>query len=315
MKEINTESFIEEGFLSCPQMFPPGKLEPILKAVYKTRKITECFTEELFLTEEEFLADPQMVKTNPGPGQNLTEEVNLDAIEKDKTFVSVLEELLGKDYVVLHKKFVVGVPDQWMPQWLRIRLKDLHAKNLGPYIKKKYRDITYFNGIDFHQDVLDYSNEKARPNSFIVVYVYFDEVTENHSPLHVVPKSHKFGASLFPHQLDMNIDKQELFYCDRKGQEGTFAYKVLTGNPGDVNIWHALTLHGTRPTSASIPRVSLRYMIEKNPENKAETIIDRTNAEVNGPLVLVNQKKRDDTDGKGNFVDHEFKSQLHNKKA
>ena len=33
--------------------------------------------------------------------------------------------------------------------------KDSHTVNLGEFIKPKYRDITYFRGIDFHQDIIE----------------------------------------------------------------------------------------------------------------------------------------------------------------
>jgi hypothetical protein len=312
MSKPNSTSFVDEGFLSFPRLIPGNDLTQILADVCKTRTISQCFTDELFTTEEKYLASPKQMRTNPGPGYNLTEKIDLDAIENNDNFVAAVESVLGKDYAILHKKFVVGVPDHWMPEWVKNRVKGVHAKNVGAFIKKKYRDVTYFNGINFHQDVLDYSGDKARPDSFLTVYVYFETVTEHHSPLYVVPRSHKFGATIFPHDLEMNTDKQELFYSDRLGQSGVFKYHVLTGEAGDVNMWHALTLHGTRPTSSSIPRVSLRYMIEKNYANEStDTIIDRTNATISGPLAIIDRPKRSDTDQKGSFIGVNKSSVLH----
>ena len=39
------------------------------------------------------------------------------------------------------------------------KIDGVNVANLGPYIKQKYRDITYFRGIDFHQDIIDYPQE------------------------------------------------------------------------------------------------------------------------------------------------------------
>ena len=47
---------------------------------------------------------------------------------------------------------------------------------MGRFIKEKYRDITYFRGIDFHQDIIDFPHKQS---DFATFYVYLDNVDKN----------------------------------------------------------------------------------------------------------------------------------------
>ena len=134
-----------------------------------------------------------------------------------------------------------------------------HVANLGAFIKPEYRDITYFHGIDYHQDIIDY---KDRLTDFITLYVYLDDVTENDAPLFLLPESHKAGATTFPHDLVKVNDK----YIYNQNQE--LNEIVLTGPAGTTYFWHSTTLHGTQPTKTSSPRISLRYLISKHRSHK-----------------------------------------------
>ena len=49
------------------------------------------------------------------------------------------------------------------------KIKRNLAANLGPYIKK-YRDVTYFRGIDYHMDQIDFPNSKK--SDFVTFFLY-----------------------------------------------------------------------------------------------------------------------------------------------
>ncbi len=70
--------------------------------------------------------------------------------------------------------------------------------NLGAYVKPQNRDITYFYGIDFHQDLIDYKDREA---DFLTLYIYLHPVTKADAPLYLLEGSHKLGGSVFPHDL------------------------------------------------------------------------------------------------------------------
>ena len=80
--------------------------------------------------------------------------------------------------------------------------------------------MTYFYGVDYHQDIADYRN---RVGDFITLYVYLDDVTSDMSPLHILPKSHIFGVTTQPHDLKA-IDNNKILYNDRIGNSSEFDY-------------------------------------------------------------------------------------------
>ena len=80
-----------------------------------------------------------------------------------------MAQVLGPRWRILDYKFVVGIDHDTLPQWLHEEIGDRPIANLGPYVKEKFRDMTYFRGIDFHQDILDFPD---RESDFITVYIY-----------------------------------------------------------------------------------------------------------------------------------------------
>ena len=109
--------------------------------------------------------------------------------------------MVGSDHEILLKNFVVGVPDSWIPDWLKKKTEKQLAANLGSYIKPEFRDVTYFRGIDFHMDLIDHANSIG---DNITVYLYLNNVTSQMSPLNVIEGSHVYGATKFPHFLKNN---------------------------------------------------------------------------------------------------------------
>ena len=139
----------------------------------------------LFLSQTDFDADPQYRGVNPRPGRNLLEKYadKLSFVEQAPQIVSALTDLFGPDYELIDRKVVCGVPAKSIPDWLKARILGNPVNNLGAYVQPQFRDVTYFYGIDFHQDLIDF---KDRDADFITLYVYLHPVTKADAPLHVL---------------------------------------------------------------------------------------------------------------------------------
>jgi hypothetical protein len=247
-------NFARHGHHTFDQLVDAGAAARLLAKLRADRQ----YDETLFQSQAEFDADPQYRGVNPRPGRNLLEQFadELGFVEQAPQIVSALTALLGEGYRVMDRKVVCGVPDKAIPAWLKARIAGNPVNNLGPYVKPRYRDVTYFNGIDFHQDLIDYKDREA---DFITLYVYLHEVTRSDAPLFVLDNSHSLGASVFPHDLTQD-GKDAWTY--RNGPQGQAHCRqiVLTGPAGSVSCWHALTLHGTQPDEGDEERISLRYL-------------------------------------------------------
>ena len=264
-------------------------------------RATRAFDASLFLSEAEFDADPQYKGVNPQPGRNLLERFpdRLGFVEAAPQIVSALTAVLGEGYQVLDKKLVCGVPARSIPAWLMARIMGNPVNNLGAYVRPEYRDITYFMGIDFHQDLIDH---KGREADFITLYVYLHPVGAADAPLFLLEDSHKLGATVFPHALSK--DAAGWTYADGRGCQIPVRQVMLTGGAGYAAMWHACTLHGTQPDAADHERISLRYLFAK--ASAGRTGIDAVNATLSGPLSLAATRADLAADGsaaiKGNTV-------------
>ena len=286
-----TQSFLAHGVVEFGQVLDPLACERLLAQVRASRR----FGPELFLDEASFNADPRYRGVNPEPGRNLLEALGAaaDFVEEHETIAGVLANLLGERYCVLDKKLVCGVPEKWLPEWLLRRIRGNPVNNLGPYVRPQYRDITYFYGIDYHQDIIDWRDRGA---DFVTLYVYIHPVTHADAPLHVLLDSHMLGASVFPHALSRENSTGRWRYEDRRGGAIECPERKLVGGAGYAALWHPAILHGTQPDKADRERLSLRYLLAKAPDAVAAGI-DRLNATIKGPLSL--GETRRDLDVKG----------------
>ena len=292
------EDFRTGGYHLFRRPVDPAAAGGLLEAVRATR----AFDSSLFLSEAAFDADPQYTGVNPRPGRNLLErfEDALGFVEQAPDIVDGLTSLLGKGYEILNKKLVCGVPDSAVPAWLKARIAGNPVNNLGAYVRPEYRDITYFYGIDFHQDLIDYKDREA---DFVTLYVYLHQVGPHDAPLFLLENSHRLGGTMFPHDLTP-AGEGAWTYGDRKGGSARVRQIMLTGGAGFTAMWHACTLHGTQPDAADHERISLRYLFARAPGASAG--IDRVNATLQGPLSLVSTRQDLAADGsariKGNVV-------------
>ena len=260
------------------QPVDPAAATALLDAVHRDRS----FDAGLFLDEQTFLADPQYTGVNPRPGRNLLEKLDdqLGFIERAPMITSALTALLGEGYEILNRKLVCGVPGSVMPAWVKAQIAGGMVNNLGCFVRPEYRDMTYFYGIDFHQDLIDY---KDRDADFVTLYSYLHPVTRQDAPLFLLDGSHRLGATVFPHDLTRTGD-ETWRYTDRNGGETEVSQRMLVGGTGFTAVWHACTLHGTQPDAADHERISLRYLFARKPGAPAG--IDAVNRALMGPVRL-----------------------------
>ena len=134
-KENIKSSFLNKGFVDLGEILNKNNCSDLLNNIQATRK----WSKDLFRSENEVLKDPQIRKTNPGKGVcNLAESYDLSFIENNENFKGALELIVGKKYEIILKKFVVGVSDSWVPEWLKPRISKQLVANLGQFIKKEY---------------------------------------------------------------------------------------------------------------------------------------------------------------------------------
>ncbi len=291
------EDVLVSGFHLMPQAADPAAAAALLADIRALRR----FDHSLFLTEAEFDANPVHKGVNPEPGRNLLErfEDRLGFVDGAPPITRALTALLGPGCQLLNRKLVCGVPATSVPSWLKRRIEGNPVNNLGAYVRPEYRDVTYFYGIDFHQDLIDF---KGREADFLTLYVYLHEVGRHDAPLFLLENSHRLGATVFPHQLAKDGDGYR--YGDGRGGSARVRQVMLTGGAGFAGLWHACTLHGTQPDAADCERISLRYLYAKAPGATAG--IDRVNAALQGPVSLSDTRVDLAQDGsariKGNVV-------------
>ena len=280
--------FIDRGYHVFPDGVDPAAAGDLLADIRATRS----FDAALFLTEADFDADPQYTGVNPRPGRNLLDafEDRLGFVEGDGGVVGALTAMLGEDYVLLNRKIVCGVPRSAVPDWLRARIEGNPVNNLGAWVKPTYRDVTYFYGIDFHQDLIDFKDREA---DFVTLYIYLHPVGRHDAPLFLLEGSHGLGATVFPH--DLTRSDSGWTYRDGRGGEVDCRQHLLTGPAGYAAMWHGCTLHGAQPDAADHERLSLRYLFAKSASATAG--IDEVNASIKGPVSLT--ATREDLDETG----------------
>jgi hypothetical protein len=297
-KPAVVDDLARSGFHVFPDGVDPTAATRLLQQVRSDRD----FGHGLFLTEDEFTADPQFRGTNPRPGRNLTEAyaAAFDFVERDPGIVAGLTALLGPRYHKLDRKFVCGVPRHWLPDWVAERIAGKAVNNLGPYVRPQYRDVTYFAGIDFHQDLIDFQDRSA---DFVTLYVYLHPVGSEDAPLFLLEGSHALGATVFPH--DLRREGEGWRYGDRLEANVAVRQHLLTGPAGYAALWHACTLHGTQPDAADRERLSLRYLFGRDPAVQ-QAGIDLVNAGLAGPTCLSETRRDLEADGSarpvGNIV-------------
>jgi len=257
------ENFIRNGYIECSNLLDRKKCKDISNKLKKTFDL-----KKIFLSEKEFLNQNKKQKT-----KNFIDQLNIDFLIKNEKFKKLLENILGKNYYLYASRAICGVPLHYLPEWIREKMI-LNSPNLNQFIREKFKSIRYFNGIDYHMDLIDFKNEKS---DFVTVYVYLDKVTKKMSPLNLLTGSHYGGAQVFPHKL---IKKKKIIFIILEKKEINTKKKILLGDSGDAWIWHGCLLHGSEFNTSQDARFSLRFIFrkEKKSKIKKESIMNEVNS-------------------------------------
>lgn len=262
------DKFLKDGWIDLGQILDPKKCQDIADQVIKSRPWDYSVIrdhDDIFNNERHLNVAPLK------GGYNLAEKFDLSFIEKNPALNQILNKILGSEHEIMLKKFVVSATENILPEWLKPIVEKKLDGNLAQYIKPEYRDISYFAGIDYHMDLLDYPNFNG---DYLTIYIYLTDVEENQSPLNIISASHKYGATFFPHFLKTSNKKDKIFYSKDGAEFEEFETKKLISKKGSIYLWSALTIHGTVKSSSLSPRVALRYSIKKNSNNNKKNIID-----------------------------------------
>jgi len=294
-------SFLDSAFEIKKNFFNKKDCKKILNLVKKNRDFNK-----IWISENDFDKNKILKTVNPRPGRNLIEKLDTKFIFSNPKFIELINKILGPKWKVLDYKFVAALEKKMVPNWVQKKIEDAFIPNLGRFVKENYRDITYFRGIDFHQDIIDFPHKKS---DFITCYIYIEDVDKNSSPLIVFPKSHIYGAQKFPHKINKVSYKIYKYFKNNK-QYMKLKSEELVGKSGTLYFWHPCILHGTQPTIDNKFRVSIRILIEKNQILKSG-IIDDVNKNITGRLSV--KKSRSDIDNKtgkylikGNFINKNY---------
>ena len=194
MKE--SEKFINLGYLDFKGMFDKNLCKKLNTSILKVRKINK----NIFVKKKDYSIKKTKNKNN------IIDQFDLDFIFKNKLFLNKIKLILGEEFEIYAKRIICGVPNNIFPKWISSKM-DLNSINVGKFIKSKYGDLRYFHGIDYHQDIIDFSQEEG---NFVTVYIYLDKVTKKMSPLNLLPGTHLGGPSIFPHNLIFKKKKNNL---------------------------------------------------------------------------------------------------------
>ena len=294
-------SFLNSAFEIKKNFFNKKDCKKILNLVKKNRDFNK-----IWISKNDFNKNKILKTVNPRPGRNLIEKLDTKFIFSNPKFIELINKILGPKWKVLDYKFVAALEKKMVPNWVQKKIEDAFIPNLGRFVKENYRDITYFRGIDFHQDIIDFPHKKS---DFITCYIYIEDVDKNSSPLIVFPKSHIYGAQKFPHKISKVSYKTYKYFRNNK-QYMKLKSEELVGKSGTLYFWHPCILHGTQPTIDNKFRVSIRILIEKN-QILRSGIIDDVNKNITGRLSV--KKSRSDIDNntgkyliKGNFINKNY---------
>lgn len=279
----NLESFERDGVTFLGKILSDQETQKILDPVTASR----IFDSDLFLSESEFDENPIFKGVNPSQGRNFLNNIipQLASIDNNAKLRSLLSRLLGTSYQILDRKLVCGIPERALPVWLKTRLAGKAVNNLGSYVKPQYRDITYFYGIDYHQDLIDWP---GREPNFVTLYIYLDDVGLDEAPLTMLLGSHCLGATEFPHDLKLSDCENRVWMYRSPFGEQQCIEKQFTAAAGSAAAWHPCTLHGTTPATSRKARISLRYLISTSHEHNHVCTINKMNETLSG---YTSQKK------------------------
>ena len=113
---MNLNSFSKKGIITLRKALPKKACENVISLIEKNRN----WDQSLFLEKKDFLKQKTINKLNPGKKvQNLYNKMDLSFIETNTKIKKTLKTILGQKYNITLAKFVVSVPNSWMPKYVR----------------------------------------------------------------------------------------------------------------------------------------------------------------------------------------------------
>lgn len=305
------QNFIINGFSEIPSLLDAHAASQLYTSIKKKRR----FNQSLFMTEQQWNAGPKTHKnTNPGPDFNMLNQFSkeLEFVEKNVKLLTILEEILGRNFTWYSKKLVCRPPKNAIPDWLQKKIAGKPSNTLGAFMHPEYRDISYHLDNDLHQDILEWPRmpKDKKEHRIITLYIYLHDVTPEHAPVALLPESHRFGATPYQHDITYNKAKNQWRYTDTRGHTMQAVLKPLIGHAGYAAMWHPCLIHGGGGAVANDDqmRLSLRYILARS-DDPAPCALDEINKTIKGPLYLeedYNPGARANKDGTWNLKTNDF---------
>tara|TARA_B100000674_G_scaffold428724_1_gene384129 strand:+ start:386 stop:1309 length:924 start_codon:yes stop_codon:yes gene_type:complete len=275
---LNTKEkkkFIKNGYLSLSNIFDARKVIALQK---KLKRFAPNEKKIFYKNFKTFKKKTRFTKITPGLNDNnilLNEGINLDFIEKNTKFNSILKSFFAGDYYIESKWLIKVLPRRIMPKWVSEEVKDIGMPQLNMYIKNEYRNISYLNGLDYHQD----NGGKLRNSTTVLIYL--DSVLDSKDgPIRMLDKSHILGATHYPHYCRISSDKKKIYYSDLKGNHILSNEVSIFGTNGTSIFFNGYTLHGsTINDNQTRTRLALRYVFSPRKYNK-NSIFTKSNREI-----------------------------------
>ena len=231
--------FINNGYLDLFNVFDTKQIKKLQK---KLKAIIPKET-KIFYKDFANFKKTRFTKITPVIYDNnflLDNTINLDFIERNKKFINILKNFFGGDYKIESKWLIKVLPRKLMPKWVSEEVKDIGMPQLNMYIKNEFRNISYLNGLDYHQD----NGGKLR--NATTVLIYLDSVLhKNDGPIRILDKSHVLGATHYPHYCRLSSDKKRIYYSDLKGNHIVTDEIPILGKNGTSIFFNGYTLHGS----------------------------------------------------------------------
>lgn len=265
MLKINEKNhFIENGYLSLSRIFD---IKDIQKLRNQLKKLAPNEKEIFYRDFKTFKKKTKYLKITPGLNDNnilLDKSINLDFIEKNEKFKSILKIFFAGEHVIESKWLIKVLPRKILPRWASDEVRDIGMPQLNMYIKNKYRNISYLNGLDYHQD------NGGRIRNSTTVLIYLDSILDkNDGPIKILDKSHVLGATQYPHYCRISSNKKYIYYSDLKGNHILTKEVPILGLKGTSIFFNGYTLHGsTINDNLKKTRLALRYVFSPKKINK-----------------------------------------------
>lgn len=143
-----------------------------------------------------------------------------------------------------------------------MRMARIVSEFLGPNVKQLNNQV-YFrlpgdpDSFSWHQDIVFRTPREDYPgveSHYLQTIVVMDEMRPDGGAIWFVPGSHKLG--------DLNLvqeDTSDLRDFDPARRRGAFSPlepRIYTAMPGDVLLWHVLTVHGSAPNNSTNMRMT-----------------------------------------------------------